>query len=169
LENIDYLHDTYEYKNMDAWMEEYDSGERWKYLHDNETGNKWEGVLNYSLQDALEIADGDDISIRIPEGYHSFRDVKNYGFSRYSIPVHQVENDVIPCSWVLGSDTITIWVDLKETNRAINDKQRLTLRATSDKTAQGVKEYLFVAEHINVEMIPDSIYSANFHGYLFEK
>jgi hypothetical protein len=80
-----------------------------------------------------------------------------------------VENDVIPCSWVLGSDTITIWVDLKETNRAINDKQRLTLRATSDKTAQGVKEYLFVPEHINVEMIPDSIYSANFHGYLFEK
>ncbi|MBO4622230.1 MAG: DUF4153 domain-containing protein [Paludibacteraceae bacterium] len=168
LENIDYLHDTYQYNGMTAWMEKYDSGDRYVYKYDNNT-DEWETVVRYSLRDMLDIYWPNSPSYTCPEGYRTFKEIANSGRSHDTIPAILVEDSVLPVVWHPATDSVIIRFDIKEIIRAKEAKRELALRAISCDSTSTPKDALFLPSYITIEQIPDSVYTVDYSGYLFEK
>ena len=168
LENIDYLHDTYQYNGMTAWMEKYDSGDRYVYKYDNNT-DEWETVVRYSLRDMLGIYWPNSPSYTCPEGYRTFKEIANSGRSHDTIPAILVEDSVLPVVWHPATDSVIIRFDIKEIIRAKEAKRELALRAISCDSTSTPKDALFLPSYITIEQIPDSVYTVDYSGYLFEK
>lgn len=168
LENIDYLHDTYQYDGMTAWMEKYDSGDRYVYKYDNNK-DEWETVVRYSLRDMLEIYWPESPSYTCPVGYRTFKEIANSGRSHDTIPAMQVEDGVLPVVWHPATDSVTIWFDTKEIIRAKEAKRELALPAVSFDSTSAPKDALFLPSYITIKQIPDSVYTVDYSGYLFEK
>lgn len=167
LEDIDYLHDTYKYEGINAWMEKYDSWKRYKYLRDDT--DIWTTISDYSRRDVSGNSWTQDALIICPEGYQSFKEIHSPSRGRDSIPLENMQNGILPISWRQCNDSITIWLDTKEIVNATENNYQLSLRAISRDSFQIVKENLFIPNYVNIQMSSDSTYSIDFGGYLFEK
>ena len=132
--------------------------------------DEWQEI-DYDLQDVLGLASGECLPIACPEGdYHTFKVANSsYRDKDDSIPMSSVENDIIPVVWRPSSDSVTIWVDKNAVEEAVENKLRLTLRATKGNSPDSLTECLFVPTSIDIKLSPNSLYSVRFYGYLFEK
>ncbi len=174
LENIDYLHDTYQYDGINAWVETYETYPRWFYQKDNEEEDnedkEEEQSLEYYLYRIFDSGYNTNVPIECPGGdYRTFREACDKSPYGDTIPMSSVENGMIPVVWHPSSDSVTIWFDTKEILDAVENKRRLTLRATKEDPSDTLSECRFVVKNVTIKQKPDSLYTVTYFGYLFEK
>ena len=167
LEDIDYLHDTYKY-DFSAWIEKYDSDGRYFYKYD-EDNSEWETVVRYNRRDVLKLYWQESPSYTCPTGFRTFREIANSGRAYDTIPARLVEDGVLPVIWHPATDSVTLWFDTKEIISAKETKCELAFRAISCDSTDTPKEALFLPGYITIKQIPDSVYTIDYSGYLFEK